>query len=57
MYKEDKNLRVVTTCPFLVGHKEDLNSTIWGHQNTMYTDLIANSSKKLENMLKEYKEN
>lgn len=56
-YLEGNNLRIATTCPFLVGHKEDLNSTIWGQQNTMYTDLIANSSKKLENMLKEYKEN
>lgn len=56
-YLEDKNLRVVTSCPFLVGHKEDLSSTIWGKGNNIYTNLIAESSKKLENMLKDYKEN
>ena len=57
-YLENKKLRVLTTCPFLVGHKEDLSSTIWGQQNTIYTELIANSSKKLEEMTRAYiKEN
>ncbi len=54
-YLENKKLRVLTTCPFLVGHKEDLSSTIWGQQNTIYTNLIADSSKKLEEMTKAYK--
>lgn len=54
-YLEDKKLRIVTTCPFLVGHKEDLNSTIWGQQNTIYSTLIADSSEKLRDMTKKYK--
>lgn len=54
-YLEDKKLRIVTTCPFLVGHKEDLNSTIWGQQNTIYSTLIADSSKKLQEMTEKYK--
>lgn len=53
-YLENSKLRVLTTCPFLVGHKEDLNSTIWGQQNTIYTQLIADSSKKLQEMTDEY---
>lgn len=53
-YLENKKLRVLTTCPFLVGHKEDLNSTIWGQQNTIYTQLIADSSKKLQQMTEDY---
>ena len=54
-YLENKKLSVLTTCPFLVGHKEDLSSTIWGQQNTIYTQLIADSSKKLEEMTNAYK--
>ncbi len=56
-FLEDKNLRVLTTCPFLVGHKEDLNSTIWGQKNTIYTSLISDSSKKLRDMTEAYKNN
>ncbi len=54
-FLEDKKLRIVTTCPFLVGHKEDLNSTIWGQQNTIYSTLISDSSKKLKDMTEAYK--
>ena len=40
-------LRVVTTDPFLVGHKEDHHSTIWGFKNTQYNDLINSSNEML----------
>lgn len=44
-YLEGRNcLRVVTTDPFLVGHKEDHHSTIWGFKNTQYNDLISSSN-------------
>lgn len=33
--------------PFLVGHKEDLDSTLWGHSNTAYNDMISRSQKAL----------
>jgi hypothetical protein len=37
-------LRVMTTSPFLVGHKEDLHSTLWGAQNTIYSELMSKSA-------------
>ena len=53
-YLEDKITRVLTTCPFLVGHKEDLNSTIWNHKNDLYNPGIENCSKKLHLLLDAY---
>lgn len=44
-------LRVLTTVPFLVGHKEELHSTLWGFQNTQYSELIAASSALLSEKL------
>lgn len=46
--ERQSSLRVLTTTPFLVGHKEDLHSTLWGFQNTAYSNLIAESSALLE---------
>jgi hypothetical protein len=48
-------LRVVTTSPFLVGHKEEQHSTIWGFKNTQYSTLIQASSKLLKDKVKRYK--
>lgn len=53
---ESKDLKVVTTVPFLVGHKEDLKSTIWGFENTEYTDWILRSSEKLQKLVNDFKE-
>ena len=50
---ESKDLRVLTTIPFLVGHKEDLKSTIWGFDNTEYVDWIQRSSEKLRKLVEE----
>lgn len=55
-YLEKRKMRILTTCPFLVGHKEDLHSTIWGAQNTIYTALIANSSVKLQELVEDFKQ-
>ncbi len=52
---ESKDLKVVTTVPFLVGHKEDLKSTIWGFENTEYTDWIHRSSEKLQKLVNDFK--
>ncbi|KVS27360.1 methyltransferase type 11 [Burkholderia cepacia] len=41
------DLRVVVALPFLVGHREDVYSTLWGFQNTQYNDLIENSEREL----------
>lgn len=50
-------LRVVCTVPFLVGHKEELSSVIWGFKNTQYKSLIEDSSKKLSMMVKDFEQN
>ena len=47
------NLRIVVTLPFLVGHREDLHSTIWGFQNTRYRSLIDSSEATLEAKVRE----
>ncbi len=47
-YIENKsNLRIVVVVPFLVGHKEDVNSTVWGFQNTQYLDMVNTSQREL----------
>jgi nitrogen fixation-related uncharacterized protein len=42
-----KNIKTVVALPFLVGHNEELNSTLWGIKNSQYNDMIARSEKKL----------
>jgi len=44
------NLRVVVALPFLVGHREEVFSTLWGVQNTTYSQMIANSERALEGL-------
>ena len=41
-------MRVLVLVPFLVGHKEDLSSTIWHFGNTQYNPLIAESVRVLK---------
>lgn len=48
------SLDVVVVAPFLVGHKEDLTSSIWGFKNTQYNDMINSSSKKLFDLIDQY---
>jgi hypothetical protein len=45
------NLRIVVTLPFLVGHREEIQSTLWGFQNTQYIKMIADSEQSLKNMV------
>jgi hypothetical protein len=47
-------LRVVVALPFLVGHREEVHSTLWGIQNTRYQRLIAESERTLHVMAKAY---
>jgi hypothetical protein len=49
--EREASITVLTTCPFLVGHKEDLYSTLWGGLNTIYTDLIGNSQSLLKSKI------
>ncbi|MBR5110575.1 MAG: glycosyltransferase family 25 protein [Clostridia bacterium] len=53
-YLESKDLDVFIQVPFLVGHKEELTSTIWGHSNIEYTQMIQNSERKLLDMASAY---
>lgn len=52
-----EHVRVVTSLPFLVGHKEEQHSTLWGFQNTQYKEWIDNSTKLLNSKIMEYKAN
>lgn len=52
--ENQKNIRVVTTLPFLVGHREEVHSTLWGFQNTTYVQMIANSQNLLESKVAEF---
>lgn len=46
--EENTSLRIVVQLPFLAGHREEVNSTLWGFQNTQYSDLIQKSQTNLE---------
>ena len=50
-------LNVLTIDPFLVGHKESQQSTIWGVENTHYTDLIKASNQLLKEKILTHKKN
>lgn len=54
--ERSRSIRIVTTLPFLVGHKEELHSTLWGFQNTQYASLIAASTTLLRDKLEGYGE-
>lgn len=46
-YLEHAGLRVVVTDPYIVGHREELHSTLWGFQNIQYKEMIQQSEQKL----------
>lgn len=46
-FLENSGLKILLTDPYLVGHREEVNSTLWGFQNTQYRDMIANSQRRL----------
>lgn len=48
------DLHVITTPKFLVGHKEELDSTLWGFNNRTYREMIAESEKLLGLKLDEF---
>ena len=50
-------LRVVTTLPFLVGHHEELHSSLWGIQNSQYTEIIAKAQSELEAKVRAFEQN
>ena len=48
------SLRVAVAVPFLVGHRTDLCSTVWGFHNEMYSDMIRESETRLKDMIASY---
>ena len=46
--ENQKSIKVIATIPFLVGHREEAHSTLWGFQNTTYVEMIASSQALLE---------
>jgi hypothetical protein len=46
-YLEHTHLLVLACFPFLVGHKDELHSTLWGIQNNAMIDMIQRSEKLL----------
>jgi hypothetical protein len=41
------SLRVVVALPFLVGHREEVQSTLWGFHNSRYSSMIAKAEEQL----------
>ena len=47
-------LRAVVTLPFLVGHSEEMNSSLWGFSNAQYARLIAEAQAQVERLVDEF---
>ena len=52
--EQHQEMRVITTAKFLVGHKEELDSTLWGFNNQTYAQMIADSEAQLTQKLAEF---
>ena len=53
--QRNRSFRIVTTAPFLVGHKEECYSTLWNGKNSIYVDLIKKSEASLRSKVAVYK--
>ena len=54
-FLENAGLRVITTLPFLVGHDDEVSSTLWGFSNGEYIPLINTSETLLRKKVADYK--
>lgn len=50
-----QNLRIILTHPFLVGHQEQLNSTLWEMKNSQYNDMILKTHELLIEKISKFK--
>ncbi len=48
------SLRVVIVLPFLVGHSEELDSSLWGFNNAQYNALIEESAHQLQQAVQRF---
>ena len=46
-YFNVNNPEVIVRIPFLVGHDESLDSTVWGFSNSRYSEMIVTAQNKL----------
>jgi len=53
--ENQEDLRVVVTLPFLVGHREEMMSTLWGFQNDHYSQMIAEAEARIEALAKAWR--
>ena len=51
--EQHDGIKGLIVSPFLVGHKEDATSTLWGFQNTQYKDMIEKSQALLNEMIRD----
>lgn len=54
-YLDQRRLRVVVSIPFIVGHDEEVISTLWGFVNKRYSSMIEKSQQKLERLYNGWK--
>lgn len=52
--QKNSKLRVAVCLPFLVGHEEDMKSSLWGFNNTQYSDMIEKAEKTLEELSRKF---
>lgn len=46
---------IITTNPYLVGHKEELHSTLWGANNSIYSEMIKKSEIALGKKITQFR--
>ena len=53
--ENSEDLEVVTALPFLVGHRDDLTSSVWKFSNARYRNLIRSSERRLFAMVEAFR--
>ncbi|HEY9825705.1 MAG TPA: hypothetical protein V6D19_09665 [Stenomitos sp.] len=52
--ESQKRLRVIVMMPYFVGHREEVNSTLWGFNNSQYREMISESESALKNKVADF---
>jgi GR25 family glycosyltransferase involved in LPS biosynthesis len=52
-YMERQSIKVVVLYPFLVGHQENLTSTLWGIENKEYNKLISRTHVTIQKLIQD----
>ena len=51
---QSAGLRAVLTLPFLAGHREDMDSSLWGISNERYSQMIADAEQRLGELAEQW---